>query len=155
MLTRPRVAKVGQTTVEAGRLMAEVGAGVLPVVDEDGRVVGIVTDRDICCALTETDRRPSAVPVTEVMHYPVQSCASTDDILAALHTMQRYKVRRLPVVEEGGRLEGLLTLDDVVMATEVFETGEHRGPYYTDIVETLQEIVRHSMPARVGAGTLS
>jgi len=147
MLTEPRVCQATDSLADAGRLMARVGAGVLPVVDEDARVVGILTDRDICCVLAEMDNRPSSVRVADVMQRQVRSCAAENDIAAALRTMREHKVRRLPVVGDQGRLEGLLTLDDIVTEARIFETREFHGPYYTDIVETLQEIVRHSMPA--------
>jgi CBS domain-containing protein len=147
MLTEPRVSQAADSLADAGRLMARVGAGVLPVVDEGATVVGILTDRDLCCVLAETDNRASSVRVADVMQRQVWSCAATDDIAGALRTMREHKVRRLPVVDGQGHLEGLLTLDDIVMEARIFETREFHGPYYTDVVETLREIVRHSMPA--------
>lgn len=146
MLTQPRVCRASETLADAGRLMTRVGAGVLPVVDEEGKLAGIVTDRDICCTLAEVDQRPSAVRLADVMQKRVWSCRAADDVRSALETMRQHKVRRLPVVDDHQRLEGLVTLDDVVMEAQIFETREFHGPYYTDIVETMQEIVRHSMP---------
>lgn len=150
MLTQPRVCRAAESLADAGRTMAQVGAGVLPVVDEDAKLVGILTDRDICCTLAEMDNRPSMVRVEDVMTKRVWSSRAADDVRKALETMREHKVRRLPVIDDRGRLEGLLTLDDVVMEAEIFETREFHGPYYTDIVETLQEIVRHSMPVPRG-----
>lgn len=154
MLTRPRFCRATETLADAGSLMAEVGAGVLPVVDDTGKVVGMVTDRDICCNLARLDRRPGEVTVEAVAGETVWACAADDDIASALRTMRDHKVRRLPVLDGSGGLEGLLTLDDVVLEAQIFETREFHGPYYTDIVETLQAIVRHAPPA-LAAGSSS
>ncbi|MEZ5332738.1 MAG: CBS domain-containing protein [Thermoanaerobaculia bacterium] len=154
MLTRPRFCRVDETLADAGRRMAQVGAGVLPVVGEDATVVGMLTDRDICCNLARLDRRPGRVTVAEIAGPTVWACAATDDIASALATMREHKVRRLPVIDGRGALEGLLSLDDIVLHAQIFETREFHGPYYTDVVETLKAIVGHTPPA-LAAGSAS
>jgi predicted transcriptional regulator len=79
-------------------------------------VVGMITDRDICMAVGTRNRLPSEISVFEVKAEPqaLYACAPDDDIHAALKTMRTYGVRRLPVVNAAGGLEGILTFDDVI-----------------------------------------
>ncbi len=100
---------------EAGAIMKENDCGTLPVVDDEGRVAGILTDRDICLALTGRDRRASEVHAAEVMSPKVFSCGPDEDIQSALATMRNKQVRRLPVVGDDGKLEGILSMDDIVL----------------------------------------
>src|SRR6266567_3253888 len=89
--------------------------GALPVVDLDGGVVGIITDRDICLALGTRNLRPSEVTAREAMNRPVAMCRSSDEIHTALGIMRTRKVRRVPVVGQTGKLEGSLSLSDLVL----------------------------------------
>lgn len=143
MKGQPRTVGLAESVGTAGRTMAEVGCGVLPVIDGDGQVLGMITDRDICCALAGRDQLPSQVMVREVMSTPVVSCRPEVPIGEALATMRRHKVRRLPVVDDHNRLEGLLALDDVVLEAKLLETEHFTGPLYVEIAETLKQIVSH------------
>lgn len=90
--------------------------GVLPVV-WGGRVVGMVTDRDICMGLAFEGRRPGERRVREVMSHDVWSCVGDDDLSDALETMASRRVRRLPVLD-GDRLVGMISMNDVLTHTE-------------------------------------
>lgn len=94
------------------QLMRENHVGVV-VVQEDGRPVGIVTDRDV--ALRAGGRREAIADVRarEVMSGQVMTVAPEDDICLALDRMREFGVRRLPVVNEGGFLAGVISLDDI------------------------------------------
>lgn len=94
--------------------MAESKCGLLPVLDGEDRVIGVITDRDICVALAERDRRASEVRVSEIVGREVFSCRIDDDPRDALATIRDRRVRRLPVVDEQGRLKGLLILEDLI-----------------------------------------
>jgi CBS domain-containing protein len=139
-----------RTTLEAaGRTMAGAGCGFLPVVAE-GRVVGVLTDRDACVALARLDRRPSQVEVQAAMSRQVHGCAVDEDVPAALRKMRDRGVRRLPVLDAGGRLQGVLSLDDVALAARAFEGEGFSGPLYPDVAATLQAIcVAQAAPAAV------
>lgn len=132
---------------EAGRTMAEVGCGVLPVVDLEQQVVGMVTDRDICLALTGHDRRASEVTVHDAMHGNVFTCEAGDDIGDALAVMAACQVRRLAVLDEAGRLDGILSLDDVAVASRALGPNEYTGPFYSDVAKTLKAICSQPLPA--------
>jgi CBS domain-containing protein len=122
--------------------MAEAGVGVLPVIDADHRVTAVVTDRDVCCALARSDRRASELRVGDIASAPPYTCLASDDVSAALATMRAFALRRLPVVDARGRLDGLLSFDEVVLAAHEISGGRLDGPVYSEVVETLKAIVR-------------
>jgi CBS domain-containing protein len=95
--------------------MLDAGCGAVPVVTPLGAVVGIITDRDISMALVTTGRKPGNVAAREAMSRFVHSCGPDDDVKKALYTMQTYRVRRLPVLSETGKLLGILSLDDIIV----------------------------------------
>ena len=113
------------TLAEAAAVMWRRDCGVVPVVDEDQRVVGLVTDRDICMALSMRGERASEVRVSEVMARGVQTCTPVDDVREALEAMGRLQVRRLPVVDSRGRLVGVLSISDVVRHTRKGKGRKH------------------------------
>jgi CBS domain-containing protein len=88
--------------------------GILPVVDEHERVVSVITERDICIALGTRNRLPGEITVGEVATHRVICCSPADDVRSALAKMLEARVRRLPVVNAEGKLEGVLAMDDVV-----------------------------------------
>ena len=98
----------------ASRMMAELGCGTLVVLDEYGALAGIVTDRDLALAIGRFDAQ--AVTVDRVMTRIVRVCRQNDDVSVALATMERHKVRRLPVLDHDGTVMGVLSIDDVVLS---------------------------------------
>ena len=98
----------------AARIMWDHDCGCAPVVDAHGKLVGIVTDRDICMA-TYTQGVPlEAIPVERAMSRKVVSCARGDDLDTAHGLMRKYEIHRIPVVDSRGRLAGILSLSDVI-----------------------------------------
>jgi CBS domain-containing protein len=130
---------------EAATLMWDSDCGALPVLNVEDRVVGIITDRDICFGVTTKNRPPSEVSVCEVITGRVFACGPEDDIREALATMRRERVRRLPVVGDGGTLEGILSMNDVVLKAR--EPSDGRAPElsYADVVETYKAICGHNL----------
>jgi len=114
--------------------------GILPVVDSQERVVGLVTDRDMCVALGTQNRLPSEMTVKEVASGKVFVCKPDDDLQRALGTMAEAKVRRLPVIDAAGKLQGILSMDDVVLHTETGTIKRDSGLSSQDIVNTLKTI---------------
>jgi CBS domain-containing protein len=98
----------------AARLMLDGRFGTLPIVDENGKLIGIVTDRDIAMAAAMLDRNASQIFVHEAMTEQVRSCFADDDIRGALKQMEEARVRRLPVIDGAGHLVGILSVDDIV-----------------------------------------
>lgn len=99
----------------AAKLMVETRCGTLPVVDEHGRVAGIITDRDIAVAAATRHRNASHIAVYEAMSAHPATCLAKEDIGTALTIMEQRRVRRLPVLDGDGRLSGILSIDDIVL----------------------------------------
>ena len=98
----------------AATTMLETDCGCLPVVDGHGRVVGILTDRDVCLAVAARHKSPWQIPVRDAMTKRVVTCQQTDDVSVALAAMTEHRVRRLPVVDAEGLLKGVLSIDDLI-----------------------------------------
>jgi CBS domain-containing protein len=126
------------------KLMWEQDCGVLPVVKADGKVSGMITDRDICVAIATRGRTADQIAVRDVTTATICTCAPDDDAIVALQTMKSQRVRRLPVVDAEGRLKGILSLNDVVTHTGAASS--------TEIVSTMASICEHRRPrAMAGA----
>jgi CBS domain-containing protein len=150
MKSEPRVCWVESTLAEAGRIMADAGCGFLPVLSQRKVLMGVVTDRDICLAATAIDRKPSEITVQQVISGEAYTCKPDEEVEEALHTMQVFGIRRLPVVDEDDRLEGILSLDDVVLAAKALGNEAFTGPFYSDVARTLKAICSHPMQTVVG-----
>ena len=96
----------------AARLLSRHDLGSLPVCGQNGRLVGIVTDRDIITRCVAAGEDPSRVPVQDIMSRAPVTIAPGDDIHAAARQMAARQVRRLPVVE-GGKVVGMVSLGDL------------------------------------------
>jgi predicted transcriptional regulator len=119
-------------------ILWKAGCGTLPVVDH-GRVVGVITDRDIAIALGTRNMKASEATVRDVSLPKLFSITAEEEVQAALRIMGAQKVRRLPVVDSAGALEGIVCLDDIVLF------AEERGTVsYSDVVTALQAICEHS-----------
>ncbi|MBI4266606.1 MAG: CBS domain-containing protein [Acidobacteria bacterium] len=115
-MTEPPLTCTPETSLAAAaRLMREADYGTLPVIDSSGQLAGIVTDRDVCLALSSTNRNALHIAVREVMTRKVFSALLDDDVREALATMKDARVRRLPVRDEFGRLKGMLSIEDIVV----------------------------------------
>jgi CBS domain-containing protein len=105
-----------ETARDALALMWEHDVGALPIVDDDQQVLGMVTDRDLAMAGLHRGAPPHKIPVTEVTTGKVWSVAPDDPLDFAERMMEQHQVRRLPVLDEGARLVGVITLADLVRA---------------------------------------
>jgi CBS domain-containing protein len=117
-----RVANPSQSLAEAADVMKDENVGSVPVVD-DGRLVGILTDRDIVIRAVAERRDPQAVKVDEVASRELVTVKPDQDLDEALTLMARHQVRRLPVVE-GEQLVGMLAQADVALEEKEKKVGE-------------------------------
>jgi CBS domain-containing protein len=136
---------------EVATMMWDGDCGVVPVVDDAGKVIGMITDRDIAIAAATKGRPAPEIPVGEVITGRVHTCTSNEDLQSALKTLRQERVRRLPVVNDEGMLQGILCMNDVVLRAE-----EARGNYvpaisYEDVMSTLKAICEHR-PSTATAG---
>lgn len=141
MTSNVRTCRPEMSLAEAVRDMWEGDCGALPVVNDEGRVIGMVTDRDICIAVATRGRTADHIAVREVARDHAYTCLADDDVTAALQTMKVQKVRRLPVVDAEGHVRGIVSLNDVVT---------HAGAASAnDVVSTLAGICEHRRPVTI------
>lgn len=118
------------TTKEAAHIMHDSHLGVLPVVDND-QLVGIITDRDICCKVIATGHSAGFTKVEEVMSKDVTTCLDDQNIGDATKLMIEKHIRRLAVLDQKNAIVGLLSVDDLArnshdMAGSVLEASTQR-----------------------------
>ncbi len=101
----------------AARLMKRHNLGALPVCDDQGRLRGILTDRDIVVRGVAADLDPADTPVRELMSRGLCSCGAQEELSEALAAMRRGQLRRLPVLEEG-KLVGMVSLCDLIRSPD-------------------------------------
>ena len=123
MTSNPRTVETQGTVVEAARLMRDEDAGFAPIVD-GGRLVGAITDRDIAIRVVAEGKDPQSTKVGEIMSSNLVTIDPQQDLDEALRLMAQHQVRRLPVVEEDGRLVGVLAQADVAANAGDKQTGE-------------------------------
>jgi CBS domain-containing protein len=137
MTAEPQTCSRGTTLAAAAALMLDADCGILPVV-EDGKLVGVVTDRDMYIALATRNELASEITVGEVVQTPVYTCGPDEDVPSVLATMKQRRVRRLPVEGFGGTIMGIVSMNDIVLAS-----GTRQPVREHDIVDTLQGICTH------------
>ena len=130
---------------EAAALMLQADSGILPVVT-DGRLFGVVTDRDLFIAVGTRNRRPSSMTVSEVVTGPVFTCSPDDDVHEVLGTMKQHAIRRVPVLGFGGSVIGIVSLNDLVLAA-----GPRQAVHGAEVIDTLKAICSHHHPVQVEA----
>jgi CBS domain-containing protein len=123
MTENPRTVATGSSVVDAARLMRDEDAGIAPVVDGE-RLVGVVTDRDIAIKVVAEGREPQSTKVDEIAATDLVTIDPQQELDEALRLMATHQVRRLPVVEEDGRLVGILAQADVARYADAERTGE-------------------------------
>jgi CBS domain-containing protein len=140
----------GSTLDHAARLMWEFDCGIVPVVSDDGRLAGIVTDRDVCMAAYTQGRALPAIPVTTAMARNVVAAHADDSIEQVEHLMSENQIRRLPVLDGEGRPIGLISMNDLArLAGRAKKSGVDR-----ELVQTLAAVCRprgHAAPIREAA----
>ena len=117
-----RACEPNATVADAAKVMAQEDVGPVPIV-EDGRLVGIVTDRDIVVRVVAEGRDPNATTVKEIASTDLVTVSPGDDLDEALKLLAERQVRRLPVVE-GDRLVGIVAQADVARRGKDKQTGE-------------------------------
>lgn len=151
MTTSPTACTLTNSLADAGGMMWQNDCGILPVVAEGGKVVGLITDRDVCMAAVLTGRNLTNIAVEDVISRKVFSCKADDDVRSALKTMQENKVRRLPIVDDLGMLEGIVSMNDIVLRAEEVKDKKSPEISYADFVKTYKSICQHQLPLQAKA----
>ena len=123
MTKNPRSVESGSTVMEAARLMRDEDAGLIPVVEGE-KLVGTVTDRDIAIRVVAEGKSPESITVGEIASRELVTIGPQQDLDEALRLMARHQIRRLPVVEEDGRLVGIVAQADIARNASDAKTGD-------------------------------
>jgi len=125
----------------AARTMWEYDIGCVPVVDRDGRAIGMLTDRDICMSAYIQGASLTGAVVTSAMSKEIFSCTAGDDIAVAENLMRKNQLHRLPVLDAEGHPVGLISLNDIARegATEA-EAKKARQVSDTEIAQVLASV---------------
>jgi CBS domain-containing protein len=127
------------------RLMWEGDCGAVPVVTDDRKVIGMITDRDICIASATRAKPPAEIRAGEVItNHGVHAVKPDDDVRVAMRTMRKHKVRRLPVVDRDQRLAGIVSIND--LAINASSSLPNSVPAQ-EFLETFQAICAHEKHA--------
>ena len=102
--------------IRAVEIMRQKNCGVVPVADAENRIVGILTDRDVCLAVAALNKKFSAIKVKEIISGKVVVCAPDDKIEIVLKKMRKFQIKRLPVVDRKGEIAGILSMTDVLLS---------------------------------------
>jgi CBS domain-containing protein len=120
------------------KIMWDHDCGFVPVVNASGTVTGVVTVRDICIATATRRLLPEHISAAQAMTAPIHACLSDDSVSDVLAAMKQCQIRRVPVIDTNGRLQGVIPLNDIVLASK-----EKREPEASDIVATMAAICAH------------
>ena len=97
---------------QVAQMMWDHNVGAIPVLDSDGRLEGIVTDRDLCCKIIATGSSYST-PIRQIMSGPAYSVGPDADLEEIESLMRQHKIRRIPVVDANARLKGFISMADI------------------------------------------
>ena len=150
MTPNPETGRPKDDLAQAAMVMWRRDCGFVPIVDDASkRVVGVITDRDICMATSTKHAAPEALKVEDAMSATAWTCNGDDEIEDALETMRTHQVHRLPVLDRADRLAGILSYSDVVRhATadgKIRSIGDH------DLIATYRTITQPRTAETVGA----
>lgn len=106
-----QVARPDDKVADVARRMSEIDSGVMPIAQED-RIIGVITDRDIVVRVVGGNR-DNEIRVGDVMTSPVETCRASEDVKTAAKKMADLQMRRLVILDDDGKLAGILSLGDV------------------------------------------
>lgn len=134
MTDNPACCLPGDSARDAARVMRRERMGPVPVVSDDRtrELIGIVTERDLAIKVVAELRDPNNTIVSDVMTSTIVVCREDDDLSSAIAAMEEHQIRRIPVIDHGGRIVGIISQADI--ATRVYKTQ--------NTVETVKEISR-------------
>lgn len=121
IMTNEPVCCLPETPIqEVAKLMVKFDCGEIPVVDtlKDRRIVGVITDRDICCRTVGKGLNPLEMKTSDVMTFPAVYAKLDDSLDKCCELMETNKIRRIPVVDDYERVIGIISLADLIRKRE-------------------------------------
>jgi len=140
MTRDPKTCRASDTLERAAQIMWENDCGGVPVVDDDQRVIGIITDRDLAMAAHLQGVALRDTRVSSAMARDIKCCSPRDTPAMVQAMMQQYRIRRVPVVDEQKRLLGIVSLGDLAYAMSSQQTLGGDGMTWTAIAHTLARV---------------
>jgi CBS domain-containing protein len=126
----------------AAMLMWNNDCGAIPIINSEGMPVGVVTDRDVAIASAMQHKPLWQISMLDVSRErPVYTCRKDEDAREALRTMGANRIRRLLVVDDGGQINGILSIDDAVHFAS--QGGGDSSLSYEDVMSTLKAVCIH------------
>ncbi len=123
MTPNPAACEANTTVREVARLMRDNDCGEIPVVDAQGKPIGVVTDRDICLRVVANGGDGSTT-AGDAMSAPVRTVQADSSLRDCVTLMENARIRRVPVVDGDGKLTGIVALADIVLAGRNKETAK-------------------------------
>jgi CBS domain-containing protein len=123
MTSNPSTIDAEKSVAYAAKMMREEDVGLAPIVEGD-KLIGMLTDRDIAIRVVAEGRDPDQVKVRDVASKQVVTIDPQQDLEEALRIMAKHQVRRLPVVEEDGKIVGVVAQADVAREGDDTQTGK-------------------------------
>ena len=143
----PVTCQISSTLDHAARLMWEYDCGVVPVVDAEGRLAGMITDRDICMAAYTQGQPLAAISIATAMAKHVVASHAGEPIEQVEQLMRDNQIRRLPIVDHDGRPIGIVSMNDLArFAARARKSGVDR-----ELVQTMAAVCQPRGHAAVAA----
>ncbi len=149
MIGTPYYCQLDTNLGAATELMWVGNCGFLPVKGASGKVVGVITDRDICIAFGTRHCLPGDLTVREVMSNRLFACSPDCSVHAVLRIMEDGGVRRLPVIADDGSLVGVISMDDLLLKSEPAMTGIKAELSTDEVVQAYRAVGLRRMPQMV------
>jgi CBS domain-containing protein len=126
MTSNPACCTMDTPLQDVARMMLRCDCGEIPVVERDDlkKPVGVVTDRDIVCRAIAKGRNPTSMSAGDVMSSPAVTARQSDQLDAIRQLMESHQIRRIPIVDEGGQICGIVSLADIARRDTEKQAGQ-------------------------------
>lgn len=123
MTSDPACCSADAPVRQAAEMMVDYDCGEIPVLGADGKLAGVITDRDVACRVVATGMDPQQTRVQDVMTSPVISVRPDTSIDECERLMEENQIRRVPVVNDDGTCCGIVAQADIALHADAKETG--------------------------------
>ena len=149
MMTREvQTCNAGDSLNTAAEMMWRTDCGCLPVVDDDGKTIAMITDRDICMAAYTQGRQLVAMSVASAASNNIVTVRGDESVAAAEALMRKHQIRRIPVVDANGRPTGIVSMNDLARHGEHAQHGKHAKHDGLDAEMILHTLAAVSNPSK-------
>lgn len=124
MISNPACCSPTDPISNVAQLMIDRDCGEIPVCDNAGKPIGVITDRDIACRAVASSKDPDATIAQDIMSNPVFTAKPTDDLDKCCQEMEQHMIRRIPVIDDQGRCCGIVSLSDIAQQADARKAEE-------------------------------